>query len=64
MRSWLRSDVLRTALAMAAISLWTLLLFSGWSLGGTVHLLLVLALALFPWRWLTLPADTPMEDDP
>lgn len=64
MRSGLRSDVLRTALAMIAVSVWTLMLFSGWSLGGAVHLVLALALTLFPWRWLSLPADLPTEEDP
>lgn len=41
---------LRTALALAALSAWLVLLFSGWTAAGAVHLLLVVAVALFPWR--------------
>jgi len=63
MRSWLRSEVLRTALSMTAVSVWMLLLFSGWAFSGSVHLLFALALVLFPWRWLAIPADSPTEED-
>jgi hypothetical protein len=34
----------------SAIAAWLVLLFLGVALGGAVHLLLALALALFPWR--------------
>ena len=64
MRSRLQSEVLRTALSMTSVSVWMLLLFSGWALGGAVHLLFALALALFPWRWLAISADSPTEEDP
>lgn len=61
-RALLRSDVLRTALAMAALSAWMLSLFSGWVFNGAVHLLLAAALVLFPWRWLRTPVDgAPVE---
>lgn len=42
---------------MTGFSGWMLLLFSGWIFGGAVHLLLVAALALFPWRWLRTPIE-------
>lgn len=57
MRALLRSDALRTALSMTGFSAWMLLLFSGWFFGGAVHLLLVAALVLFPWRWLRTPVE-------
>jgi hypothetical protein len=41
---------LRLLLASALLSGWLLLLLVGWILGGAVHLLLVAALATFPWR--------------
>ncbi len=34
----------------ACLSAWLLLLFSGYSLAGAVHLLLAAALFLFPWK--------------
>jgi hypothetical protein len=40
----------RLLLAFLALSAWIQLLFLGFDLGGAVHLLLVGALALFPWR--------------
>jgi hypothetical protein len=40
----------RAALAALALSLWLVLLLAGWSLRGAVHLLLLMALLLFPWR--------------
>jgi hypothetical protein len=36
--------------ALILFSAWLALLFSGVALGGAVHLLLVAALGLFPWR--------------
>ena len=39
----------------ACLSTWLVLLFSGFSLGGAVHLLLVAALVLFPWTSLRAP---------
>jgi len=47
-----RSDT-KAAIAFAALSAWLGLLLIGWTSGGTVHLLLLLALVLFPWRRLT-----------
>lgn len=41
---------LRAALALAALAAWLVLLFSGWTIAGAVHLLLAAAVALFPWR--------------
>ncbi len=32
------------------VAAWLLLLFTGWSFGGAVHLLLVGAIFVFPWR--------------
>lgn len=34
----------------ACLSAWLILLFSGYSLAGAVHLLLAAALILFPWK--------------
>ncbi len=46
----MRSVTLRTVLALILFSSWLALLFSGLALGGAVHLLLVAALGVFPWR--------------
>jgi hypothetical protein len=40
----------RAALTTPALSPWVVALFTGWVLGGAAHLLLVAAIALFPWR--------------
>jgi hypothetical protein len=58
----------RAALSTAALSAWVVALFTGWVLGGAVHLLLVAAIALFPWR-AALGGSAPRnridpEDDP
>ena len=44
------STATRTLLAAALISAWMMLLFTGWTGGGAVHLLLPAALLVFPWR--------------
>lgn len=44
------SAALRLFAAAAAFALWLVLLFTGRVLGGAVHLLFPLALALVPWR--------------
>lgn len=41
---------LRLILSGLCVSGWMVLLFSGFAFGGAVHLLLVAALVLFPWR--------------
>ena len=46
----MRNATLRALLSLILISAWLALLFSGLAFGGAVHLLLVAALALFPWR--------------
>ncbi|MEA2599480.1 MAG: hypothetical protein QOF89_472 [Acidobacteriota bacterium] len=46
----MRSPILRAALALVLFSSWLALLFSGLAFGGAVHLLLLAALGLFPWR--------------
>ena len=46
----LPTGVSRLVLTAAAFSAWIVGLFSGYSLGGAVHLLLLAGLALFPWR--------------
>lgn len=46
----MRSTFLRASLALTLFSGWLALLFSGFAGGGAVHLLLLAALALFPWR--------------
>ena len=42
----------RLALCFGLLSAWLALLLLGWSLGGAVYLLLVAAVAVFPWRLL------------
>jgi hypothetical protein len=44
------SSELRLLLAATVFSAWILLLFTGWILGGAVHLLLPAALFLVPWK--------------
>ncbi len=39
----------RVVTAMALIAAWLILLFTGWTLGGAVHLLLLASLVVFPW---------------
>lgn len=43
--------------ACVSVSLWLLLLFMGVAPSGVVHLLLMGALLLFPWRALPPPTD-------
>jgi hypothetical protein len=40
----------RLWLSVLCLSAWLMLLFTGWSFGGAVHLLLALGAVLFPWR--------------
>ena len=47
-----RSPAARAVLSSALLSAWLILLFTGWSFGGAVYLLLAAALVLFPWRQL------------
>ena len=42
--------LLRLYVAAVLFSTWMILLFTGFALNGGAHLLLVLALAFFPWR--------------
>jgi hypothetical protein len=46
----MRSTIVRVLLALLLFSSWLALLFSGLALGGAVHLLLGVALGVFPWR--------------
>lgn len=46
----MRSPTLRAAVALLLFSSWMALLFAGFALGGGVHLLLLAALMLFPWK--------------
>jgi hypothetical protein len=46
----MQSRIIRMLFALVLFSLWLALLFSGFALGGAVHVLLVAALGLFPWR--------------
>lgn len=45
------------ALALGLLSAWLVLLFAGWIAGGAVHLLLVAAAVVFPWRALKEEED-------
>jgi len=49
------SPTLRACLALLLFSSWLALLFAGFAFGGGVHLLLVAAVALFPWKALREP---------
>jgi hypothetical protein len=57
MLHWLTrfSPTLRAALALLLFSAWLALLFAGLAGGGAVHLLLLAALALFPWKAAAAP---------
>ncbi|HEX3527450.1 MAG TPA: hypothetical protein VH988_10305 [Thermoanaerobaculia bacterium] len=46
----------RAAVALLLFSAWLALLFTGHAGGGAVHLLLLAALAIFPWK----AADPPV----
>lgn len=60
-----RRATLRTAVAMALVSVWMFLLLAGWVLGGALHLVLLAALVFFPWRWLRAePGADPPEPSP
>lgn len=50
MRSPFTHSIIRAAFALTLFSGWLALLFAGLAGGGAVHLLLLAALALFPWR--------------
>jgi hypothetical protein len=54
--------VLRLLLTAGLLSTWLALLLLGWSFHGAVYVLLVAALAVFPWRLLRAPL-TEVEDD-
>ena len=54
----------RAAGALLLFSGWMGLLFAGFLLHGALHLLLVAAAWLFPWRSLGPPAAPAGQDDP
>jgi hypothetical protein len=63
----MRSPAWRAAAALLLFSTWMGLLFAGFLLRGALHLLLLGAAALFPWRSLPAPADaadSPCPSDP
>jgi hypothetical protein len=45
----------RATIALGLVGLWMALLFAGLAAGGAVHLLLLAAVAVFPWRALKPP---------
>jgi len=53
----------RAAAALLLFSAWMGLLFAGFLLHGALHLLLVAAALLFPWRSLAPPATPAGRDD-
>ena len=53
----------RAAAALLLCSAWMGLLFAGFLLHGALHLLLVAAALLFPWRSLAPPATPAGRDD-
>jgi len=46
----MRSPTLRAACALILFSSWMALLFAGFAFRGGVHLLLLAALVVFPWK--------------
>ena len=50
--------VVLAAFALLLFSTWLALLFSGFAFHGAVHLLLLVALAAFPWRSLRIGAGS------
>ena len=54
----LRRPIPRAALSLLLFSGWMALLFWGFAFHGGVHLLLVAALALFPWKAAGSPSRT------
>lgn len=46
----MRSPTVRTIVALLLFSSWLALLFAGFAFRGGVHLLLLGALVLFPWK--------------
>ena len=54
----------RAAAALLLFSTWMGLLFAGFLLHGALHLLLVAAALLFPWRSLPPPAPPVGPDEP
>lgn len=46
----MRSPFVRALASMVLFSSWMALLFAGFAFGGGVHLLLLGALGVFPWR--------------
>jgi hypothetical protein len=54
----------RAAAALLLFSTWMGLLFAGFLLHGALHLLLVLAALLFPWRSLPPPVPPAGPDEP
>jgi hypothetical protein len=54
---------IRLLLASAALSAWLILLLTGWTLGGGVHLLLAGAVAAFPWRETKASRDRDADRD-
>ncbi|HEV3075880.1 MAG TPA: hypothetical protein VHB47_15770 [Thermoanaerobaculia bacterium] len=53
----------RAAAALLLFSAWMGLLFAGFLLHGALHLLLVAAALLFPWRAPASPAAAAGQDD-
>jgi hypothetical protein len=45
----MRRPLARAVSALLLFSGWMALFFAGWTAGGALHLLLLAALALFPW---------------
>jgi hypothetical protein len=58
----MRFPAVRAVVSLVLISSWLALLFSGFALRGAVHLFLVAALALFPWRAAAGPQGTERDN--
>ena len=58
------ASYVRAAAALLLFSAWMGLLFAGFLLHGALHLLLVVAALLFPWRSLPPPAPPAEQEEP
>jgi hypothetical protein len=58
----MRFPAVRAVVSLVLISSWLALLFSGFAFRGGVHLILIAALALFPWRVGARPTSPEGED--
>lgn len=44
------NSTVRLLFSAVALAAWMFLLFLGWTVGGAIHLLLIVTVVAFPWR--------------